>query len=182
MGHCSSRIIYFSIDLISRWRRMRKAAHGGLNKTISSRYHPIQLTEAIILTTDVLNQPKVWLDHAHRSAASTITSVVYGTPPMTSKQDPLVKDVNDFVSCIASAAMPGAHLVEFFPWMINIPSSLAKWKRNAENGYRRFTDMFTELYTGVSARIVSAFGSYLFRSHHDLSRTRETNVRVLLQH
>jgi hypothetical protein len=34
-----------------------------------------------------------------------------------------IKAVNDFVARLTRAALPGAHFVEFFPWMMYIPSS-----------------------------------------------------------
>jgi hypothetical protein len=49
-------------------------------------------------------------------------TVTYDTPPIVVELDPTVKAVNDFVARMTQAALPGAHLVEFFPWMMYIPS------------------------------------------------------------
>jgi hypothetical protein len=54
-----------------------------------------------------------------------ILSIVYGCPTITSDQDQTVDAINDFSKRIFRAAYPGAHLIEFFPWMRYIPSRLA---------------------------------------------------------
>ncbi len=51
-----------------------------------------------------------------------VLSVVYDQPTIKSEQDRNVKLINDFVQRLTRAAYPGAHLVEFFPWMLYIPS------------------------------------------------------------
>ena len=51
-----------------------------------------------------------------------VLSVVYDQPTIKSEQDKNVKLINDFVQRLTRAAYPGAHLVEFFPWMRYIPS------------------------------------------------------------
>jgi hypothetical protein len=104
-----------------RWRKMRKAAHEGLSKTVVEFKAP-QLNEAVLLAKCLLTQPATWDNHLRRSTASMIMSITYGTPPIVSEIDPSIKAANDFVERLARAACPGAHLVEFFPWMMHIPS------------------------------------------------------------
>ncbi|PBK94425.1 cytochrome P450 [Armillaria gallica] len=134
------------------WRRMRKAAHEGLNKAVVYKYHSIQTAEAVLLTADVLAEPEKWDSHLRRTAASAIMSMVYDTPP-TSEQDPSVKDINDFVARLSRAAKPGTYLVEFFPWMQYIPSKYAKWKREAEESYAKDSAMFEGLFNGARGRV-----------------------------
>ena len=52
---------------------------------------------------------------------------------------------------------PGDYLVEFFPWMLYIPLSLAKWKRGAKEGYRFFSELFIGMFRDVETRIVRHF-------------------------
>lgn len=136
------------------WRRMRKATHEGFNKAVVHRYHPVQFAEAILLTTGICAQPQQWDAHFRRSAASSIMSIVYGTPPVTSENDPSVKSVNDHVARLTRANIPGAHLVEVFPWMRYLPSSMAKWKRDAEQWCKRDSKMFGNLFLSVRDRLV----------------------------
>jgi hypothetical protein len=104
---------------------MRKAAHEGLSKSVVEFEAP-QLNEAVLLAKCLLTQPAMWDNHLRRSTASMIMSIAYGTPPITSEIDPSIKTANDFVERLARAALPGAHLVEFFPWMMYIPSRCAR--------------------------------------------------------
>ena len=104
------------------WRRMRKAAHEGLNKTMVQNYNHKQTTEAALLTSGILTEPQFWDQHMRRTAASTIMSVMYDSPTITTEHDPSVSRINDFVYRLTRAALPGAHFVEFFPWMMYIPS------------------------------------------------------------
>ena len=154
---------------------MRKATHEGFNKAVVHRYHPVQFAEAILLTTGICAQPQQWDAHFRRSAASSIMSIVYGTPPVTSENDPSVKSVNDHVARLTRANIPGAHLVEVFPWMRYLPSrcvlstvapllacliieiaslSMAKWKRDAEQWCKRDSKMFGNLFLSVRDRLV----------------------------
>jgi len=106
----------------SSWRRMRKAAHEGLNKGVIKDFHETQTREALLLAASGLAEPAQWDKHIRRAAASMVLSVVYNQPPIKSEQDSTVKLANEFIRRLTLAAYPGAHLVEFFPWMKYIPS------------------------------------------------------------
>ena len=84
-----------------------------------------------------------------------IWSVLYDSPSLESAHDPSVSFVNDFGIRITKAAYPGAHLVEFMPWMMRIPKLLAKWKREATWWHEHDTIKFGALYDDVRRRIVS---------------------------
>jgi len=101
---------------------MRKASHEGLSKAVVESFKTPQFNEAILLTSGLLSQPSTWDKHLRRTAASMVMAVTYDTPPIVSELSSNVKAVNDFVARLTRAALPGAHLVEFFPWMMHIPS------------------------------------------------------------
>lgn len=86
-----------------------------------------------------------------------IWSVVYDKPPITDAQDPSIAAVNDFMTRIVRAAFPGSHYVEFFPWMKYLPRSIAKWKRDAEEWYRKDSKVFGDLYSEAKHRVVCIF-------------------------
>ncbi|KAN0132228.1 Cytochrome P450 [Lactarius tabidus] len=131
------------------WRRMRRAAHEGLSKTVVESFKTPQFNEAVLLASGLLAQPATLDNHLRRVAASMIMSVTYDTPPVVSELDSGVKAVNDFVARLTRAALPGSHFVEFFPWMRYIPSRFAKWKRDAEYWYEKDSAMFESLFNGV---------------------------------
>ncbi|KAH9965224.1 cytochrome P450 [Russula dissimulans] len=136
------------------WRKMRKASHESLSRPMVESLKTPQLNEAILLTTGLLAQPSTWDNHFRRTAASMVMSVIYDTPPITSERDSSIKAVNDFVARLTRAALPGAHLVEFFPWMMYIPSRFAKWKRDAEYWYERDSAMFESLFNRVNEKLL----------------------------
>lgn len=136
------------------WRKMRRAAHEGLSRTVVESFKTPQLIEAVLLTSGLLAQPSTWDNHLRRTAASMVMSVTYDTPPILSELNSSVKAINDFVARLTRAALPGAHFVEFFPWMMYIPSRFAKWKRDAEYWYARDSVMFENLFNSVNEKLI----------------------------
>ncbi|KAI9439108.1 cytochrome P450 [Lactarius indigo] len=132
------------------WRRMRKAIHEGLNKS----FEVPQLNEAILLTSGLLAQPAMWDQHIRRTTASLTMSITYDTQPIVSEQDSRVKAINDFMARMTRSALPGAHLVEYLPWMIHIPSRFAKWKRDAEYWCEKDSAMFVSLFNNVRKKLL----------------------------
>lgn len=112
---------FFHADSDDSWRRLRKAAHEGLNKGLVHQFHPIQHLEGVLLACGLLEEPHNWDGHLRRTAASAIMSMVYDEPPIISGNDSTVTFINDFVARLTRAALPGAHLVEFLPWMMYLP-------------------------------------------------------------
>ena len=84
-------------------------------------------------------------------------SVVYDLPTVSSPDDPIVIKVNKFLDKLLHYTIPGNYLVEFFTWMKYIPSSIAKWKKEAEEGYEEYSKMFMGLFCDVEDRIVISF-------------------------
>ncbi|KAI9439111.1 cytochrome P450 [Lactarius indigo] len=139
------------------WRRMRKAIHEGLSKSAAESFKAAQLNEAILFTSGLLASARPatcqWDNHIRRTTASMIMSVAFDAPPIVSELDPGVKAINDFSARMTRAALPGAHLVEFFPWMVHIPSRFAKWKRDAEYWHEKDSQMFMVRFNGVGEKL-----------------------------
>ena len=90
----------------------------------------------------------------YRASASTALSVVYDFPMVLSTDDPTVVKTNAFNDTVFRYGNLGNYLVEFFPWMKYIPSSMANWKRIAEEQHKQYSDMFVGLFHEVEDRIV----------------------------
>ncbi|KAJ7081461.1 cytochrome P450, partial [Mycena crocata] len=131
------------------WRKLRKAAHEGLNVRASEAYQPLQEIEAVVLVDNLIKEPDFWDDHLKRSAASTVLTAVYGTRPIESKDDPLVTRINDLMHRLVRATLPGAFLVEIFPAMKMLPTWITKWKREGLEWHRKDTKMFQQFMDGV---------------------------------
>ncbi|KAI0303046.1 cytochrome P450 [Russula brevipes] len=140
------------------WRRMRKVTDEVLSKGSAKEFYETQMTEAVVLASDWLVTPAKWDRHLYRATASTMLSVLYGYRTVTSERNHTIELINDFGKRIFRASSLGAHLVELFPWMRHVPSSLAKWKRDAETWYKQDSAMFdglillsTDIHTNCSA-------------------------------
>ena len=94
-------------------------------------------------------------------------TVLYDTPSITSTDDPALEKVNGFIEKSIQYAIPGKYLVEIFTWMKYLPSWMAKWKREAEKGYRDNCDMFLGMFRDVEERIVLSFPPLWCFSRHD---------------
>ena len=94
------------------------------------------------------------LIYESRAAASTVLSVAYDHPTVASTDDATVRAIDDFTRIGVDYALPGNYLVEFFTWMLYIPSSIAKWKRVAEERQKKYSAMFEAKFCDVEDRIV----------------------------
>ena len=81
-------------------------------------------------------------------------SVAYDHPTIVSTDDPTVRAINGFAKIGIEYALPGNYLVEFFTWMLYIPSSIATWKRVAEARQKKYSAMFEAMFRDVEDRIV----------------------------
>ena len=81
-------------------------------------------------------------------------SVLYDHSMISSTDDPTIREVNTFTDIAGDYTLPGNYFVEFFTWMKYIPSSIAKWKRVAEERNKKYSAMFEAMFCGVEDRIV----------------------------
>ncbi|KAI0052220.1 cytochrome P450 [Auriscalpium vulgare] len=120
-----------------RSQRMRQATNENLAKIGKGEgVKKMQQREAILLTEALLEDSQSWRKHIQSSIASVLISVAYGTPPVGTTDDPMLKTVDEFMHIMLRATSPGAHIVEF-----------AKWKREAEDWYQLYNAQFGELYS-----------------------------------
>jgi len=154
------------------WRRMRKVADEVLSKGSVKEFYETQTTEAIVLASDWLDTPAKWDRHLYRAAASTMLSVLYGYRTVTSERDHTIELINDFGKRIFRASSLGAHLVELFPWMRHVPSSLAKWKRDAETWYKQDSAMFDGLIRTAETNIGDEHQSVGARLVHEAEKNK----------
>jgi cytochrome P450 len=109
---------------LKSWRRMRRAAHEALTKRTVQNYHPIQTKEASILISSLLAPSANLRQDAHfkRLAASTIMSIVYDYPTVTSEHDDVIEKIETYNDRNSHAVIMGSYLVDIFPWMNHIPA------------------------------------------------------------
>ena len=81
---------------------------------------------------------------------------MYGWPAIESKDDPLVRRINDIMDRAMQTVLPGAYLVEIFPVMKHLPTWMAPWKKWGLEWYKKDTEMFQGFYDGVAKTMVSS--------------------------
>jgi hypothetical protein len=109
------------LSVIFSWRRHRRAAHEALTKSMVCDYHPTYRKEAIILASSILDNPEALTKHLSRASASATLSVLYDYPTLEDEHDKTLTEIHTFINRMSAANALGAHLVEFFPWMMHIP-------------------------------------------------------------
>jgi len=83
--------------------------------------------------------------------------MLYDRPTISFAHEPTVMNINLFIGALLEYATPGRQLVECFPSMENIPSSIAKWKREAEERYQYYSRHFEDMFREVKHQIVMFF-------------------------
>ena len=87
--------------------------------------------------------------------------MLYDLPTISSADNSFVININRFVKQLSDYGMPGNYLVEFFPWMLYIPSSLAKWKREAKQGFEFYSEFFMNMFRDVENRVASSMSVFI---------------------
>lgn len=91
----------------------------------------------------------------HRTTASSILAAVYAWPRARSRDMVVINRIHAHTARISGAVVPGAFLVEIFPWMKWFPSWMAKWKRDGLEWHEEETKMFERLNGEVAEEMVS---------------------------
>ncbi|TFK64018.1 cytochrome P450 [Pluteus cervinus] len=164
------------------WRKLRRAAHDGLRSQTMPGYELAQELEAAILMESLIKDStsNSWAEEVKRSTASSMKTAVYGTPPITSINDPVVSYINAIGHRVTLAMVPGRYLVEFFPKMLLLPGWLAPWKREALSWFKRDSEKLRSLMESVEQQVINglqipsfATNLYLTRGRHQLNRIEQ---------
>ncbi|TFK64017.1 cytochrome P450 [Pluteus cervinus] len=135
------------------WRKHRRAAHEGLRSQVVPTYQAAQELEAVTLAQNLIKSPELWYEEIQRSTASSVKTTIYGTPPISSKNDPTVAFIDEMGHRITFASQPGKYLVEFFPKLLLLPAWLAPWKREAIKWYRNDTHELENLVQPIKGQV-----------------------------
>lgn len=169
-----------------RWRKMRRAAHDHFVGRAAATFEPVQERESAILLSHMLRDPGDWDNHLMRydflpflssiappdteprhlrSAASAVLSSVYGRDPLGPEADSMVARINDITHRLGGAipSLPGASLVQFFPFMRYLPEWMAEWKRKGVEWCKQDTDLLETFLDGVRKTLVrtSTTGTFI---------------------
>ncbi|KAI0065153.1 cytochrome P450 [Artomyces pyxidatus] len=151
---CGGLVLLFQ-NYTPFWRRLRKAAHEGLTSNgVKNHLQQTQRREALMLSLSCLQENNDWQHHVRRTTTSAVMTTLYNTPPMVSRENPYTKTLDAIDALVARfdhSTMPRPYLVEVFPWMKHIPSRFARWKREAEEWFRRDSAILEALFNEAKA-------------------------------
>lgn len=155
-----------------KWRKMRRAAAEGLSKKTAQELQPVQIREALMLIDAIIAKPDDWSHLFRESAALLVYTLTYGLSAGRSKAFAALPQINSFVDRLVTATYPGAHLVDFFPWMKHLPNFMTPWRREAEYYFGEDSKMFQGLYENVESLIAEgdsqqSFAATLITEHSE---------------
>jgi hypothetical protein len=125
-----------------------------------------QQTEALILAHGLCQASNDFEKHISRAQLSFIYSIIFGTDPVASTDDPALLYIQRFARDIAMVTSPRAFCVEYFPWMQHLPKWMSPWRRWAEFRYKSDTKFFLEKYNDIRFKMVCFANSLLVQYFH----------------
>lgn len=127
-------------DQLKRHQRLQASV---LNATPVAAYLPLQEMESRQLLLDLLEHEESggfdFQGNFQRMVASIMHTLLYGFR-IKHSNDPILRDVIRLNDESGEFTQPGAHIVDIFPILNNLPKCLAPWKEKAEN---HFTTKYT---------------------------------------
>jgi hypothetical protein len=83
---------------------------------------------------------------------------------------------------LGHACLPGSFLVDIFPVLKHLPATIAPWKKEGMEWYRKDTAMFQKFMDQVESQVVSIilFNSFTRTNNFDGNRKPEKQNQALL--
>lgn len=144
---------------------MRRAAHDGFDVRSIQGYQSAQENRSALLLSGLLEGVDRWDAQLKLSLSATMLSSLYGWSLDDTRADPYVKRLELFVNRMFRTGMPGAFLVDRFPWLLHLPDVLSPWKRDGLEWFKKDTQMFEEL-------LDSAVDTVREFTRHDVNQTQ----------
>ncbi|RWA10840.1 hypothetical protein EKO27_g4261 [Xylaria grammica] len=117
-----------------RFRVMRKnlARLIGSNSAVA-QFGDLQKAEVGHFLLHVLRSPENLLDHIRKAVGTIVLKITYGYTAESHQDDFLINLVGDAMDKFARAAVPGAFLVDLFPFLNGLPDWVpgTAWKKTA---------------------------------------------------
>lgn len=132
------------MNYTEQFRHHQRLQVSVLNATPAAAYLPLQTLESRQLMHDLLTQAGGSGTNVQgifqRAVASTIHTLLYGFRVKNSN-DPILRAVVKLNDEFSDFIQVGAHIVDQFPVLNNLPGFLAPWKAKADNHYTTKYDL-----------------------------------------
>lgn len=138
------------------WRRARRFTQSMLSTSIIQQSIPKQTLEARQMVVDLAKNSTDYTYWLERAGVMVSMKQIYG---VSEERGPAEKHHIDgicgFMENIERVAIPGAYLVEFLPWLMNLPMWLAPFKREAQQLVTRHWNYLAPLVQTQSEKSAS---------------------------
>ncbi|KAJ7484706.1 cytochrome P450 [Mycena latifolia] len=134
-----------------RLRKLRKALHSQLRPIVAAEYQSIQQINAQHHILDLLRDPANHMTHAQGYAASVIMSLTYGKPTRTLSSDPIVQEVNGAQARLGAALVPGAYMVDAYPFLQYVPGYLSELRKQHQMELELFSSQLEDVRSQLAA-------------------------------
>ncbi|KAF8180743.1 cytochrome P450 [Mycena galopus ATCC 62051] len=159
-----------------RFRKQRTAFHQMLQPRAVGGYEGIQYTESLRLLLDLVKTPDDYYNHFQRFPASLVFTLAFGR-----RINDDGKDLADAIAILITFVQdinPGAHLVDTFPILDQLPDFLATWRAEAKKKHEREMDLYGRLSVSVKTTMetdtaLECFAARLWDQQEKLKLTDE---------
>ncbi|KAJ7232683.1 cytochrome P450, partial [Mycena rebaudengoi] len=103
------------------WRQERKLASNILSPLAIKQYIPTQERLATVLLSELEKHPTEFADLLNLATARLILEITYGIS-IDNMDHPVIKQAGATFELVRKSLQPGAHVVDFLPWLRYIPA------------------------------------------------------------
>ncbi|EMD35994.1 hypothetical protein CERSUDRAFT_52911 [Gelatoporia subvermispora B] len=134
-------------DYGEEWRAQRKLAHAALGPSAVKDYISMQENVSIELSRELIKAPQDFYSLIRLAAGRTVITVTYGVRSASAEQEFIIlaEEINRVCQ---KAAIPGAYLCDFVPWLKYAPSWVP-FQRVATYGRRLLDDVLDKPFKYV---------------------------------
>ncbi|CAZ84036.1 unnamed protein product [Tuber melanosporum] len=125
-----------------KWRVHRRLQGQVINQNITNKYKGFQNLESAQLIKELADRPEDFFDSFHRYNSSVIFAMAYGKRMPRGDEEDVVA-VDEITQNFLYSARLGTWIVDSFPFLNYLPTSMAPWKRIGDNFYNWAEKMHT---------------------------------------
>jgi cytochrome P450 len=104
------------------WKDQRKLCHLALNPGAIKGYSNLQAEAVVLFLDSLVENPSDFMSQLRLAAGRIVLSMTYGVPVNSPGSMKLIDELEIVMDTIGKGMMPGAYLVDIFPWLRHIPS------------------------------------------------------------
>ncbi|KAF7979326.1 hypothetical protein HWV62_42735 [Athelia sp. TMB] len=142
----------------SKWKSQRRLFRQQFDGGAIKGHYPSVVRTNRDLLRRFIEQPANWRDHFRHMMGATILETTYGIKARTT-DDPYIKTAEDAAASAARAIVPGAFMVDIFPFLRYVPAWVpgAGFQTQARVWKKDTDTLFNAPFDAVKAAMVSGY-------------------------